>query len=100
MKLVAPVNFAGRLFMPGECVKGEFPLDMIELLKENGAILSSDQEDASVAEEFPTVEEFSKLKSDEQKAILESLDITAASKLDQRVRQYEAWIKGMPSKDE
>lgn len=101
MKLVAPVNFAGRLFMPGENVKGELPRDMIELLTENGVIIPVAQEEInSSAEEFPTVEEFSNLKADEQKAILERCGLEAASKADQRIRQYKDWIKGMSSKDE
>lgn len=97
MIVVNPVNFAGRLFMPGESVKGELPLDVIEQLKENG-FLSDQPEEASTENEdsleqdSPTVEEFSKLKADEQKALLARLNIEPGPKEEQRVEQYKNWL--------
>lgn len=92
MRVASPVNFAGRLFMPGESVKGELPLDMIEQLKENGFLEEAVSQDDEP--DNPTADEFSKLKADEQKAILARLNIEAGHKAEQRVEQYESWLTG------
>ncbi|MGG4503838.1 hypothetical protein [Paenibacillus polymyxa] len=39
-----------------------------------------------------TVEEFAKLKADEQKELLESLEFEAAGNVEGRVEQYTAWL--------
>lgn len=97
MRVASPVNFAGRLFMPGESVKGELPLEMIEQLKENGFLTdhldeAATQDDASLEQDYPTAEEFSKLKADEQKGVLARLNIEAGSRAQERVEQYESWL--------
>ncbi|UED76092.1 hypothetical protein [Brevibacillus sp. DP1.3A] len=108
MIVVNPVNFAGRLFMPGESVKGELPLDVIEQLKENGFLtdqpeeVSTENEDSieqdsptakDVPElDYPTAEDFSKLKADEQKALLARLNIEPGPKEENRVEQYKIWL--------
>lgn len=113
MKLAKSVNFAGRLYMPGENIKGEIPPEMIALLAENGAILPHDEEKMedsnqleqeqlgeTEADRALTMEEFGKLKADEQKALLESLSIEAATKEEKRIEQYSDWLASEVRPDE
>jgi hypothetical protein len=104
MKLTKPLNFGGRLFMPGENAKGALPLDVIEQLKLNGVIVDengSNEENEKTPEtppqassEEPTLEEFIDLKAQEQKMILEQLGIEAATNAEKRVEQYREWLAG------
>ena len=94
-----PVNFGGRLFMPGESVKGALPLDMIEQLQANGFIGEADEVDQpSVETEGAedegdlSLEEFAALKADAQKERLAKLNIEPGSNADQRLEQYQAWL--------
>jgi len=75
--------------MPGDKVKGEIPLDMIELYKENGSI--SDEPAAEDALPL-TIEAFTGLNAAKQKEELERLGIEPASREDQRIEQYTSWL--------
>ncbi|RNB72169.1 hypothetical protein [Brevibacillus panacihumi] len=98
MKLNTPVNFAGRLYMPGESVKGALPLEYLEQLRANGLI--SEHEAESQPEKVITdptmteisVEEFAKLNASEQKGILDQRGIEAGSNGKERTEQYQAWL--------
>lgn len=106
MRLAKPVNFAGRLYMPGENVKGVLPLDYLELLQASGFISESDdqgdpgrEDDISTEEPLeatankPSVEEFRTLKANEQKEVLDRLGIEAASNPDKRAEQYRLYLE-------
>jgi len=56
--------------------------------------------DDSEMVEAPTIEEFSELKAEEQKAILADLGFEPGSNKEERVAQYEAWYSQQPSDDE
>ncbi|MEC0092495.1 hypothetical protein [Paenibacillus macquariensis] len=57
MILKNALNFGGRLYEAGENVKGELPLDMIEVLKEKNAFSDIDITSEEVNGEPPTLDD-------------------------------------------
>jgi hypothetical protein len=102
MIALSPVNYGGRLFMPGESVEGHIPMEMIEQLQANGMVGEGEPTDLDDAKQTAepddnkqldptlilTVEDFRKLGAQEQKEQLEALNIEPASKTEGRIQQY------------
>lgn len=111
MKLTNPLNFAGRLYMPGESVKGALPLDYAEQLQANGFLVESENKDDLVEHKEQiteqsigilhdvTLEEFSKLSASEQKFILTQIGIDAGSNGKERTEQYQEWLEKKGDQD-
>lgn len=75
MILKNPVNYGGRLFEPGENVRGKLPLDLIEVLQENGQL---DPVDPAETEDSPASEK--ELSLSELEAFLAQVQDPAEAK--------------------
>lgn len=92
MKLTKPLNYGGRLWEVGETVTGKLPMDFIQELQKNGALDEESEEiNQNVNIVVLSVEDFEKLKADDQKERLKALAIDPAAKEEERIKQYEAW---------
>ncbi|MDY7990680.1 hypothetical protein UY286_08660 [Paenibacillus polymyxa] len=98
MILNKPLNYAGRLWEAGSNVKGQLPMDFILELQANGAIEDSqEQETEGVTPTAVSAADFGAMGAEEQKKLLESLELTASSNKEGRQEQYEKWLAENPA---
>ncbi len=101
MKLTEPLNYNGRLYEKGEIVTGHLPMELIAELHKNGKIEGGEPfEAAGLTREELTTDDFDKLSADEQKVLLESLGLVAATNKEGRSEQYTAWLTPAGDSDE
>ncbi|GEB35302.1 hypothetical protein [Brevibacillus parabrevis] len=94
-----PLRHDGVYYESGEIVS-ILPPDDEQRLVQAGLAVMFDEKKTDVAKKSLSLEEFGKLKADEQKSFLEGLNIQAAAKEDQRLKQYEAWLAKDSATDE
>ncbi|MEC0234068.1 hypothetical protein P4H71_06950 [Paenibacillus kribbensis] len=100
MILKQPLNYGGRLWEAGENVQGQLPVDFILELQANGALEDSpDLEAEGVTPTAVSAAEFGQMGADDQKSLLESLEIVAHSNKDGRQEQYEKWLAENPANE-
>lgn len=107
MKLTRALNFGGRIYPEGEDIAGKIPLDMIEVLRASGGIEEQAAEqqvdanalDPSVVDEAISLEEFKALSAAQQKEYLQQIEIDPASREEDRVEQYQAWLEEPEKED-
>ncbi|OAB72793.1 hypothetical protein [Paenibacillus crassostreae] len=105
IKAIGKIRHNGESYSPGDILTDLTKKEGERLINlKVGEFMASEEGmgalDLPISDDLATIEDFTKLKADEQKELLETLEIEPSTKAEDRIKQYSEWFELQVNVDE